>query len=264
MYKMNKNIKKFTLLLILFCFKITLATSEIVKKIDIIGNDRISNETILMFSNVSENQNINDSDVNSVLKNLYETNFFKVVKVNFKNSILQINVIENPIIYNIKFEGLKSKTIQNTLYENIKLKERSSYIETLVAEDKKRISSILRNSGYFFSEVSILKEDVGENKLNLIINIDLGKKAKIKKISFIGDKKFKNRKLNNIIISEEYKFWKFLSGKKYLNENTINLDLRLLKNFYLNNGYYNVLINSSFARLVNNDEFELIYNITAN
>ena len=261
---MIKNLKKFTFILILSFFKITLASSEIVKKIEIIGNDRISDQTILMFSKISENQNIEDSDVNSVLKNLYESSFFKDVKVNFTDSILQINVIENPIIYNIELKGIKSKSFSKTITENIKLKERSSYIETLVAEDKNRISSILRNSGYFFSEVSILKEDVGDNKLNLIINIELGKKAKIKKISFIGDKKFKNRKLNNIIVSEEYKFWKFLSGKKYLNENTINLDLRLLKNFYLNNGYYNVLINSSFARLIDNDEFELIYNISAN
>jgi outer membrane protein insertion porin family len=118
--------------------------------------------------------------------------------------------------------------------------------------------------GYFFSKVEIIKEDVGDNKLNLIIDVELGKKAKIKKISFIGDKIFKDRKLNSIIVSEEYKFWKFLSGKKYLNENAINLDSRLLKNFYLNNGYYNVEINSSFARLINNDEFELIYNINAN
>jgi len=217
-----------------------------------------------MFSNISENQNIDDSDVNSVLKNLYESNFFKDVKVKLDNSILQIKVIENPIIYNIEFRGIKSKTIQKILSENIKLKERSSYIETLVSEDKDRISAILRNTGYFFSKVSINKEDVGENKLNLIIDIELGDKAKIKKISFIGDKRFKNRKLNSIIVSEEYKFWKFLSGKKYLNENTINLDSRLLKNFYLNNGYYNVKINSSFAKLIDNDEFELIYNIDAN
>ena len=261
---MIKNLKKFTFILILSFFKITLASSEIVKKIEINGNDRISDQTILMFSKISENQNIEDSDVNSVLKNLYESSFFKDVKVNFTDSILQINVIENPMIYNIELKGIKSKSFTKAITENIKLKERSSYIETLVAEDKNRISSILRNSGYFFSEVSILKEDVGDNKLNLIINIELGKKAKIKKISFIGDKKFKSRKLNNIIVSEEYKFWKFLSGKKYLNENTINLDLRLLKNFYLNNGYYNVLINSSFARLIDNDEFELIYNISAN
>ena len=49
---------------------------------------RISDETILMFSNISENQNIEDSDVNSVLKNLYESNFFKDVKGKFDNSIL--------------------------------------------------------------------------------------------------------------------------------------------------------------------------------
>ena len=55
-----------------------------------------------------------------------------------------------------------------------------------------------------------------------------------------------------------------LSGKKYLNQNIIKFDEQLLKNFYLNKGYYNVSINSSFAKLVDNDSFELIYNINAN
>ena len=264
MFSIIKNNQKFILILLIFFFKISFASSEIVTKIDIVGNDRISNETILMFSEISESQNINNTDVNTVLKNLYETNFFKDVKVEFTNQVLQIKVIENPMIYNIEFTGLKSKNLINIISENIKLKERSSYIETLVIEDNNKIGSILRNAGYFFSKVSILKEDVGENKLNLTINIELGKKAKINKISFIGDKIYKNRKLSSIIISEEYKFWKFLSGKKYLNENTINLDLRLLKNFYLNNGYYNVSINSSFARLIDVNEFELIFNIDAN
>ena len=56
----------------------------------------------------------------------------------------------------------------------------------------------------------------------------------------------------------EIYFW-----KKYLNQNLIEFDARLLKNFYLNQGYYNVEINTSFARLVENNNFELIYNIDA-
>ena len=52
-------------------------------------------------------------------------------------------------------------------------------------------------------------------------------------------------------------------SKKYLNETTTQLDQRLLKNFYLNKGYYDVEINSSFARLINKNEFELIFNINA-
>ena len=92
----------------------------------------------------------------------------------------------------------------------------------------------------------------------------MGEKAKIKKISFIGDKKFKDRKLRNLIVSEEYKFWKFISNKKFLNEEIIKIDQRLLKNYYLNKGYYNVIINTSFAKLVNDEDFELIFNIKAN
>ncbi|MFL2895106.1 MAG: outer membrane protein assembly factor BamA, partial [Candidatus Pelagibacter sp.] len=74
----------------------------------------------------------------------------------------------------------------------------------------------------------------------------------------------KDKKLKSVILSEEYKGWKFLSGKKYLNETMINYDKRLLKNYYLNKGYYNVVINSSFAKMINDEEFELIFNIEAN
>ena len=79
----------------------------------------------------------------------------------------------------------------------------------------------------------------------------------------MGDKVFKDAKLKNIIVSEEYKFWKIISGKKYLNEVLIEFDKRLLKNFYLNKGFYDVIINSSFAKLTGKNEFELIYNIDA-
>ena len=70
--------------------------------------------------------------------------------------------------------------------------------------------------------------------------------------------------MKSIIISEEYKPWKFISGKKYLNENNISIDNRLLKNFYLNKGYYFAQINSSFAKVIDEDSFELIFNIDAN
>ena len=264
MIEFIQNRLKFLILLSIFILNLAIAHSEIVKEIIITGNIRISKETILMFSEVSKNKNISDLEVNEILKKLYETNFFDNVSVSLKNKILKINVSENPIIYKIEFKGLKSNTLQNKISDNLKLKERSSYNEILLNEDKNLITSLLRDTGYFFSEVEIFKEELTDNKINLIIDINLGEKSKIKKISFIGDKKYKNRKLNSIIVSEEYKFWKFLSGKKYLNENAIKLDKRLLKNFYLNRGYYNVSINSSFARLINDNEFELIYNIDSN
>ena len=69
--------------------------------------------------------------------------------------------------------------------------------------------------------------------------------------------------MKSIIVSEEYKPWKFISRKKYVNEQMISLDRRLLKNFYLNKGFYNVKINSSFAKSLDKNSFEIIYNINA-
>ena len=85
----------------------------------------------------------------------------------------------------------------------------------------------------------------------------------IQKIIFIGDKKYKDRKLHSIITSEEAKFWKFISKGKYLDEERINLDKRLLKNFYLNKGFYNVVIENAFSQLVDDKYFSLTYNINA-
>ena len=69
--------------------------------------------------------------------------------------------------------------------------------------------------------------------------------------------------LSNIIVTEENKFWKFLSKKKYLNERQIQLDQRLLKNFYLNEGYYNVKISQTSANIIQDNNFNLTYNINA-
>ena len=171
--------------------------------------------------------------------------------------------MENPIIQTVFIEGIKRKKTEESLYEILSLKNRSSYNSTLIKKDEVAILSFLKDDGYYFSKVTSSYQDLGGNKIDLLYQIELGEKSKISKISFIGDKRFKDSTLKNIIISEEYKFWKFLSGKKYLNENLINYDKRLLNNFYKNKGFFNVVIESSFANYLGNDEFEIIYNISS-
>ncbi len=262
---MFKNILKINLLIFIFLFSLnSILKAEIINKIEIEGNNRISPETIKMFSGVSVNDNLSDSDLNKILKNLYDSNFFELVSVKVQNNILIINVKENPIIQNINYEGIKSETLLSDLKRNVILKSRSSFNKVLLKKDEKNIDNFLKALGYYFAEVDISIEELQDNKINLTYNISLGKKAKIKKISFKGNKIFKDKKLKNVILSEEYKGWKFLSGKKYLNEAMINYDKRLLKNFYLNKGFYNVVINSSYAKILDNQEFELVFNIEAN
>ncbi|WP_023648607.1 outer membrane protein assembly factor BamA [Candidatus Pelagibacter ubique] len=259
-----RYIKQLILVLLFTFFSILKVNSEIVKSIEIIGNERVSSETIKLFSKVNINETLDSNDLNDILKNLYDTNFFKDITLELVSNILKIKVDENPIIENINFNGIKSDTLKQEVTKNLKLKSRSSFNEILLNADKKTLKSSIKDAGYYFSKINIETIDLGDKKLDLTFNIELGNKAKIKRISFIGDKKFKDGKLKSLIISEEYRFWKFISGKKFLNENVIKFDERLLKNFYLNKGYYDVKINSSFAKLLNDDdEFELIFNINA-
>ena len=96
-----------SLLLILF---ITFsAKSEIVKKIEVNGNQRVSSETIKIFSEVKLDSDLNLNDLNDVIKKIYSTNFFNNVKVNLIDNILIIDVEENPIIQTLKFDGVKNK-----------------------------------------------------------------------------------------------------------------------------------------------------------
>jgi outer membrane protein insertion porin family len=255
---------KILILNILFfaCFFLN-TTAEIIKKIDIIGNERVSNETIKVFINITEGTDIKKNDLNVILKSLYETNFFDDIELNINNNILTVKVKELPLIQNINFKNIKSSKIIKLISKNSLIREKSSFNEILLKKEKERIKLVLKNLGYYSSDLEILIEDFDNNLIDLTFDIKLGEKARISKITFIGDKVFKDSKLKRVITSSEYKFWKIISGKKFLNENIVSFDKRLLKNFYLNNGYYNVEINHSFAKLLNKNNFELIFNINA-
>ena len=254
---------QFILLSIFLVFSAYSAYSKNFEKIIINGNERISNETILVFSEINDDSSLDENSINKILKKLYESGFFKDISIKIEEKNLIINVQENPIIQSVFIEGIKSKTIKKDLYKILSIKNRSSYNLTAVKNDEKIILNYLKDKGYYFSSINSSYQELNKNKIDLFFKIVLGQKAKISKISFIGDKKFKDAALRNIILSEEYKFWKFISGKKYLNVNLINYDNRLLSNFYKNKGYYNVEINSSFASYLGNNEFELTYNISA-
>ena len=255
--------KFFIHLTILSFFLIFSSYAKNYERIIINGNERISSETILVFSEISEDQSLNENSINNILKKLYKSGYFKDVSVKIENNNLIIDVLENPVIQTVYINGIKRKKTEESLYEILSLKNRSSYNSINVKKDENAILSYLKEQGFYFSKITSSYQDLGDNKIDLYYEIDLGDKAKISKISFVGDKIFKDSTLRSVILSEEYRFWKFISGKKYLNENLINYDKRLLNNFYKNKGFYNVVIESSFASYLGNDEFEILYNISS-
>ena len=86
---------KYFLFLLFFFVKITFVNAEIIKSISVTGNDRVTDETIIIFSDVNIGDDLSINDLNQIIKNLYTTDFFKNVSINLKDNILKISVIEN-------------------------------------------------------------------------------------------------------------------------------------------------------------------------
>ena len=256
-----KSLKKLILCCSVSLILTTFSYGEIVKDIKVNGNSRVSIETIQLFTGVKIGDDLSLNDLNNILKDLYETKFFKDIDLRLNGSILEINVTENPIIQNLIVKNIKHQTLEKVIIENFSIKEKSPYIESEIILAVKNTKDLLKEAGFYFSNVEILTKNNENNTVDLIFDIDLGKKAFIDEIVFSGDKKFKKRKLLNVITSEEDKFWKFISSKRLLNQKRIALDKRLLTNFYKNQGYYNIKIQDETVQYNNDENFNIIFNI---
>ena len=239
------------------------SSSEIIKKFSILGNERVADETIIMFSNLKIGEQISQNKLNKALKDLYYTNYFKNVEISSENQIIKIVVNENPIIQKIIINGIKKNKIKDKILEISSKIEKYPFVENKINEQVILLKNILRSYGYYFVKLETKINKNSNNTVDLIYNFELGEIAKIKKINFIGDKVFRDNTLRNIIISEENKFWKFITQNKLLDNSRIKADVSRLNNFYKNRGYFNVNIKSTTAIINEKNQFELIFNINA-
>ena len=147
---LNINFKKYLIITVAYVFLFsTTLNAEILKKIIIKGNERVSNETIKILSSIQVGDEINTDKLNQIISNLYDTNFFENISVNFVSQKLIITVQESPIINEVIFNGIKSKTLKDTITKNILLKSRSSFNEFQLDKDRLEIIKELKNLGYY-------------------------------------------------------------------------------------------------------------------
>jgi len=259
---MPNHIKILITLIVALILNVQALCAAEVDKITIQGNKSISTATIKIFGDVKKG-NYSERDINLLIKKLYETGFFSSVSAEVKNKNLYINVKEFPLINQIVFKGEKAEKYLERLDEYLTLKESVSFSKDKLNRDVKTIKEFYKQAGYYFVDLSVDIEELSDDKVNVIYNLVKGEKAKISKIYFVGDKKIRDKKLREIVTSEENRFWKFISGGKFLNEQRIKLDERLLRNFYINSGYYEAKVNSSSVEYQEGDGFALTFSIEA-
>ena len=251
--------QKFLIIILFLCtITISFAEENLIKKIDINGNQRIDEETIISYSNIKLDDIYSEEKGNEILKSLFNTELFSNIEIKYNDNQLSISVVENPTINLIKFKG-NSKVKDEDLLLEIQLKERSVYSRSKVKNDIERILTLYQRNGRLSTEVIPKIEPLDTNRINLSYEILESEISKVSKIVFIGNNSFSTSKLKSIMKTKEKRLLRFLSSSDRYDPDKIEYDKQLITEFYNNNGFPNFTFTSSIAQLSQNtNSFEVI------
>ena len=212
------------------------------------GAKRIDPETIISFGQIELGEQFDDAKLNDIIKNLFNTGLFADVQLSLQDGLLTIVVEENPLINRVIFEG-NDRIDAEDLERELQLKPRRVLTRTKVQQDTQRLIDIYRLTGRFGVKVQPQLVMLEQNRVDLIFEIDEGALSKISKISFIGNNKFSDSKLRDVIQSKEDGFYRFLTSDDTYDQDRLDFDGELLRRFYLNNGFIDFQVVSTVAEL---------------
>ncbi|PIR38643.1 MAG: outer membrane protein assembly factor BamA [Alphaproteobacteria bacterium CG11_big_fil_rev_8_21_14_0_20_39_49] len=236
------------------------AQEGVIREVVIKGNKRVEKETIKSYMDAEEVEYLGQDKINSSLKSMFATGLFNDIKVSNEGGRLIIEVLENPIVNKVVFEG--NKRISDDILESeVSLKSRSVYTKSKVQNDTQKIQSMYRKSGRFSVTVDPKVVTLDQNRVDIIFEIKEGKKTTVGKINFIGNKVFDDRDLKSKMNTKESRWYSFYSGNDTYDPDKVAFDKELLRKFYISKGYADFRVISHTAEITP-DNKHFILNFT--
>ncbi len=238
------------------------AQSGLIRDIQVEGNNRIESATVNAYLTVAPGDSYDTQKINSSLKALFSTGLFADVSFSFNQGILKVNVVENPIINRIAFEGNR-RLDDDTLSTELQLRPRVVYTRTKVQADVQRVLELYRRSGRFAATVEPKVIQLEQNRVDLVFEIEEGEATGIRKINFVGNKAFDDGELSDVIRTTESAWWKILTADDNYDPDRVTFDRELLRRFYLSAGYADFQVLSSVAELTpDRSDFFVTYTVS--
>ena len=232
----------------------------LVSSINVDGNKRISSDTIVSLSKVQVGSAYSPTQLNSALQSIKKSSYFKTVDISIVNNILNINVIENPTINSISFEGNKTLSDIN-LNELITSKQRQTLLISQVEKDTDKIATAYADTGRISAIVTPKVIELSDNRVDLVFEITEGRITEVEKITFTGNRVFSDLRLKGVIATKQAGiFRRFIKSDTFVKDK-LDYDIDLLRNFYINKGFIDFEVQSSVELTREKDAFLINYNI---
>lgn len=238
-----------------------MAASQMIEAITINGAQRVEPETVRTYLSVQEGDNFSSRQINKSLKKLFATGLFADVTFKREGGNLVVNVVENPVINRIAFEGNR-KLDDETLDSEVTLRPRVIYTRTRVQQDVERLLTLYRRSGRFAATVEPKVIQLDQNRVDLAFEIKEGDQTGIEKIRFVGNKEYGDGKLRDVVRTRESRWYNFFTSDDNYDPDRLTYDRELLRRYYNSRGYADFKVTSAVAELSpNREEFFITYTV---
>ncbi|MDV7338868.1 outer membrane protein assembly factor BamA [Terasakiella sp. A23] len=236
-------------------------SAGLIEQITIVGSQRVEPDTIRTYLTVQEGDEFSSRQINRSLKKLFATGLFADVTFKQEGSNLVLNVVENPVINRIAFEGNR-KLDDETLESEVTLRPRVIYTRTRVQQDVERLLTLYRRSGRFAATIEPKVIQLDQNRVDLAFEIKEGEQTGVEKIRFVGNKEYSDGKLSEVVRTRETRWYNIFTADDNYDPDRLNYDKELLRRFYLARGYADFKVTSAVAELSpSREEFFITYTI---
>ncbi|HEU4985506.1 MAG TPA: outer membrane protein assembly factor BamA [Rhizobiaceae bacterium] len=234
------------------------AEAATVSRIEVQGNQRVDAETIRNYVGIRPGESFDNGDVNEAIKRLFATGLFSDVRISQSGSTLVVVVDEYAIVNQVLFQGNK-KIKDANLSQAVQLKPRGSFSNAMMESDAEAVREAYRRIGRDDATVTPQVQQLGDNRVNVIFNIQEGGRTKIADINFVGNNAYSDRRLRDVISTKQSNILSFLIRNDVYAEDRLRADEETLRRFYYDHGYADFRVISSSAEL---NEAENEYTIT--
>ena len=238
-----------------------IANADPIKSIVISGNQRVETETVRTYLPFKEGDNFDAAQTSYLVRSLYATGLFANVEIGQTDGVVNVKVTENPLVNKVVFEGNK-EIDSKRLAELVSLQSRNIYSPAKVQADVQTLQGAYRSRGRFITTIRAQLIQRDQNRVDVVYKIEEGEKTRIASINFVGNKKFEDADLSQVIATKRSAWWRFLSTADSYDPTRIDVDKDLIRRFYLSRGYADVQVTSAVAELTRDrKDFIITYTI---
>ncbi|PAP93190.1 outer membrane protein assembly factor BamA [Mesorhizobium wenxiniae] len=234
------------------------AEAAIVSRVEVSGNQRVDADTIRNYVTIKPGKPFSSSDIDDAVKALFGTGLFSDVQINQVGSSLVIKVSEYQVVNQVLFQGNK-KLKDNALATAVQLKPRGTFSQQALDADVEAVKAAYRRIGRDDAAVTTQIMDLGDNRVNVVFNINEGGRTQIAAINFVGNSAYSSRRLSDVISTKRSTILSFVLRDDVYDEDKLRADEELLRRFYYNHGYADFQVISAVGEL---DETTNKYTVT--